>query len=177
MVYYRRVVKRRPASLTDAEWLQVVERGKLPRPALEVKDDFHYPPVDVHDMLLQAGLNDLRVRLGVLCMALSKPSVAGSTQDSSLSSLSPGQLLSSFSEIWEFLTKLSYQDGSPRHSGKVSLACSSAGLQVTLTDPSSNCYCCVTKNSLDDAFLALEVGLKEGTLAWRASSYTPGKRK
>lgn len=32
MNYYRRVLKRRSACLTDQEWLAVIERGKLPRP-------------------------------------------------------------------------------------------------------------------------------------------------
>lgn len=177
MMYSRPVRKKRTAFFDDPAWLQVFERGKLPRPAWDVKDDFHYPPVDVHDVLLQAGLRDLQVRLGVLCMALSKPSVASKDQGSSSSSLSRGQLLRDFAEIWDFLTKSSYSDGSPRSTGKVSLAVSSGGLQATLTDPTSNSYCCLTHASLDDLLLALEVGLTNGTLPWRQSGYPAAKKK
>lgn len=177
MSYFRRVVKRRTAFFDDPAWVEVFKRGRLPRPAWDVKEDVRYPPVDVHDLLLQAALSDLKVRLESLCMALSKPNVASRDPGTSSSSCSPGQLLSTFAEIWDFLTKPTYQDGTQRLLGKVSLACSSGGLQVTLTDPSSSSYCCLTAASLDDAFLALEVGLKDGSLPWRPSSYQQAKKK
>jgi hypothetical protein len=45
----------------------------------------------------------------------------------------------------------------------------SGGLQMTITDPSSSAYCSRQFPTLDDALLAFEVGLGEGSLQWRAS--------
>jgi len=176
-MYNRPVRKKRSAFFDDLSWVEVFERGKRPRPDAPRVDAHSYPPPDVYDLVLSVELTDLKRRLEVLCVALTKPNVESKAPVSSSSSLSPGQLLSGFAEIWEFLTKPTYRDGSQRHLGKVSLAVSSGGLQVTLTDVTSNSYCCVTAASLDDAFLALEVGLKDGNLPWRASSYDQGKKK
>lgn len=176
MSYQRRVVKRRSACLTDEEWSTVFSRGKLPSPYFRPRDGCDQPRVDVSDLLYEKQLRDLAWRVERLCMALQKPSTSRSTDGQSSSTAHPGQMLSQFSEIWEFLSRSVYADGSIRTPGTISLKCASAGVQVTLTDPSSSSYCCQTASSLDDAFLALEVGLKEGTLPWRASGYSKGKK-
>ncbi len=176
MSYFRRVVKRRPLTLTNEEWFTVFNRGKCPREGFRPRDGLDVPPVDVSDLLFQRALSHLRRRVEQLCMALQKPSTSRCTDGQSSSTAHPGQMLSQFSELWEFLSRSAYADGSTRIPGTISLKCASAGIQVTLTDPSSSSYCCQTASSLDDAFLALEVGLKEGTLPWRASGYAKGKK-
>lgn len=175
-MYTRRVVKRRPASLTEAEWSKLLSARFVDPGYFRDRDGREGHQVDVNTLLFQSELTKLRWRLEALCMALSKPHAGVTEVGSSSLSLSPGQLLSGFAEIWDFLTKPSYHDGTARLLGKVSLACCSGGLQVTLTDQSSNCYCCVTAKTLDDAFLALEVGLKDDSLPWRASSYNKSKK-
>lgn len=175
-MYRRRVVKRRPASLTEEEWLTCIVRGKLPRPGLVARDGDVYPPPDVYDLVMARELDVLRWRLETLCMALTKPLTSQSQNGSSSSGASPGQLLAVFSELWEFLAGKAYSDGTPRQTGQLSLKLSSAGVQVTLTDPTSGTYCCQTAMTLDDVLLALEIGLKEGSLAWRLSGYGKTKR-
>jgi hypothetical protein len=175
-MYRRPPRNKRPAIFDDPTWVEVFERGKCPRPDLAPIGADSHPAADVYDLVFQRNLSDLRWRVEQLCMALSKPNVGPVAPGSSCSNLSRGQLLSEFSEIWDFLTKPCYQDGSPRLPGKVSLACSSGGLQVTLTDQTSNCYCCVTTASLDDAFLALEMALKDGSIAWRPSTFSKQKK-
>jgi hypothetical protein len=105
-------------------------------------------------------------------MTFQRPSTAAQANGSSSSSVQRGQLLQPFSELWDFLTMTSYGDGKPRQPGHLSLRVGFNGLQVTLTDPSSRAYCCMTQPTLDDAFLALEIGLKDGSLAWRPSNYS-----
>jgi len=177
MPYWRRVVKRRPASLTESEWLDMVERGKLPRLETPARPGRTWPAVDVSDLVFRRQLDDLSWRLEKLCMAMLRPTVSGPANGSLSSLASQGQLLRDFSELWEFLTGLTYQDGKPRQTGSISLKCFAGKIQVTLTDPSGGCYCCQSSASLDDAFLALEIGLKEGTLPWRPSGYAKEKRK
>lgn len=176
MVYHRRVVKRRPASLTDAEWLQVVERGKLPR-----SDHPDYvpgvpPAVDVYDCLYQAELTRLRWRLESLCMALSKPSVNGPSPGQSSATVAPGKMLADYSGIWEFLTSTSYADGTSRKPGSLSLRLTSGSLQVTLTDPSTGTYCCRSGPTLDDCLMALEMAFLDNSLGWRESGYAKPRK-
>jgi hypothetical protein len=133
--------------------------------------------VDVSDLLVQAVLNDLQRRMEALMCAMLRPKTSTSANGSSSSSVSQCELLAPFSELWEFLTKGSYGDGTSRQTGQMSVKLGSGGLQVTLTDPTSATYCCQTATSLQDAFLALEVGLKDGSLAWRPSGYAKEPRR
>ncbi len=171
MSYHRRVVKRRPASLTVEEWLEVVERGKLPRPGLPGIPGQAYPPPDVRDLVDQEILRRLLWRVEEIKCQMLRPTTSTSASGSSGSAVSRCELLTPFSELWEFLTKASYSDGTPRATGQISLKLASGGIQVTLTDPTSATYCCQTASSLQDAFLALEIGLKDGSLGWRPSGY------
>jgi len=175
-VYSRRVAKRRPASLNDAEWLEVTNRGKCPRPDFQDRDGRDLPPVDVYDLVVERQLRDLGWRLESLMCAMAKPSTLAQQNGSSSQGVTPGALLSNFSEVWDFLTKPTYLDGSVRTTGTMSLKYTSGKLQVTLTDPTSATYCCQSGESLDDVLLALEIGLKEGTLPWRASGFAKGKK-
>ena len=176
-MYLRPVRKRRTAFFDDPSWVQVFERGKRPRPDYEVVNGQTYPPPDVYDLVLQAQLNDLLRRVEVLMCAMLRPKTSPSASGTSSSSVSQCELLAPFSELWEFLTKGSYGDGTSRQTGQMSVKLGSGGLQVTLTDPTSATYCCQTATCLQDAFLALEMGLKDGSLAWRPSGYAKEQKK
>jgi len=171
MAYSRRVVKRRPASLTDEEWLQVSQRGKLPRPAWQADGDRDYPPPDVYDLVMWAELERLRWRLETLCMALQEPMAKGANGQSSTSNVRAGELLSQFSAIWEFLTATSFASGRKRQTGRLSLSLSADGIKVTLTDDTMGVYCTRAAETLDDALLALEVAFKDNSLTWHPSNY------
>jgi len=176
-MYERPVRKRRTAFFADPIWVEVFERGKQPRPDLEYLDGQTFPPPDVRDLLVQAQLNDLLWRLEALMCAMLRPRTLMSANGQSASSVSQCELLAPFSELWEFLTKGSYGDGTSRATGQMSVKLGSGGLQVTLMDPTSATYCCLTATSLQDAFLGLEVGLKDGSLAWRPSGYAKEQKK
>ena len=176
MSYFRRVVKRRPASLTEEEWLQTFERGKLPRPYFRARDGRSCPPPDVYDLVYARELSQLKWRLEALCMAMQEPVVAKKGQGSSSSLARVGQLLLPYSALWEFLSGSTYASGKPRLTGHLSLRSDAEGLKVTLTDPSTHSYCVRTAETLDDALLALEVALEDGTLKWLPSSFNSSKK-
>ncbi len=176
MTYFRRVVKRRPACMTDEEWLSVWNRGKAPRLPFRPRDGDGSPSADVRDLVDMRILSDLRWRLEALCMAMLEPKVNGKGSSSSTLNVRAGELLSAFSEIWAFLTETTYATGRKRLTGRLSLSLGVDGLKVTLTDDTTGTYCTRTAECLDDALLALEVGLKEGSLNWLPSSYVKGKK-
>jgi len=176
-MYSRPVRKKRTAFFDDPSWVEVFERGKRPRPDREHVDGQSFPPPDVYDLVLSAELNELLRRVEVLMCAMLRPKTSTSANGASASSVSQCELLAPFSELWEFLTKASYGDGTSRMTGQMSVKLGSGGLQVTLTDPTSATYCCLTASCLQDALLALEMGLKDGSLAWRPSGYAKEQKK
>ncbi len=177
-MYIRPVRKKRTAFFDDPAWVEVYERGKLPRPDPPSGADREYPPPDVRDLADLELLGRLLWRVEELKCQMLRPTTSTSAIGSSGSVVNRCELLSAFSELWEFLTKASYSDGTPRQTGQMSLKLGSGGLQVTLTDPTSATYCCQTASSLQDAFLALEIGLKDNSLGWRPSGYAKeAKRK
>jgi len=176
MSYQRRVLKSRPASRTDQEWLEVIRRGKFPCPDFVPRDGRSLPPVDVRDLVDLRLLSDLAWRIKEIACAMLKPKTSTSADGSSMCDVQPCELLLPFSEVWEFLTKSAYSDGTKRATGSMTVKLGSAGLQVTLTDPTSASYCCLSATSLQDALLAFEIGLKENSLAWRASNYSKTRK-
>ncbi len=172
-----RPLNRRTAVLSVADCLEVFERGKLPRPSFMPRDGNAPPAVDVYDMLLSRDLVSLRRRVESLCMALSKPVAVRNGDSSSCSTVSMPDWLSQFPEIWEFLSKPSYKDGTFRQLGKVTLSLESGGIRMSLTDPSSSTYCSRQHQSLADAMLVFELGLGDGSLTWRASGPPKGKKR
>ena len=151
----------------------MIRRGKSPRPDCRSRDGGDYPPADVSELVYDRAVNELYWRLRVLWMAMLEPQVARGANGSSSSVARIGELLSQFSELWEFLSGTTYATGKPRQTGHLSLRLVSDGVQVTLTDPTSATYSTRVAVSLDEALLSLEVALKDGTLKWHASSFKP----
>jgi len=175
-VYTRRVRKNRTAFFDDPAWVQVFERGKLPRPDFMPRDGNPPPPPDVTDLVMASELVNLRWRLEVLCVALARPSVNGPSSGVSSATVVPGKMLADYSSIWEFLTGTSWSDGTSRIPGSLSLKLTSGSLQVTLTDPSTATYCCRSGLSLEDVLTALEMAFLEDSLGWRPSGFAKPKK-
>jgi hypothetical protein len=169
-------VNRRTSRLFDGDWLEVFRRGKLPRPRTPPVEGQSYPPPDVYDLVLARELSDLRWRLEVLCVALTKPSVNGASSGQSSCTVAQGKMLAEYSNIWEFLSSTSWSDGTSRIPGSLSLKLTSGALQVTLTDPSTATYCCRSGQTLDDALASLELAFLDGSLGWRKSEYAKPKK-
>jgi hypothetical protein len=176
MLYRRRVVKRRPASLTDEEWLNIVQ-GKVLWPPLEPArpPDVRMFPDD--PVVLCWWCRALHKASEVLkCMALpEKRSKPTSSTESSSSALDAG-FLTPFSEIWAFLTVTVYPDGRKRKTGRLSLSCDSDGIRLSLSDEETGQYASFLNPSVDDLFLAFEEGLGDGSVPWRVSKYVKVKK-
>lgn len=171
MVYSRRVVKRRPASLTPEEWDNIVA-GRIKWPPAGDAGSAEPDDLPADRTILCWWCREYHRASEVKgCMGLPmKKATQGNSTSSTSSVLVPG-LLAAFSEIWAFLTATSYPDGSKRRTGRLSLSCESGQLKLSLSDDETAQYICLSSTSLDDALLAAEVGMAEGTLSWRESKY------
>lgn len=173
----RRGVDRRPAGLSWGEAIRLTALGGMVLPYFRDRDG-RVDPVLVPEEILCWWCRD-RHSPGevVACMAIPRPQAVSNGDSTSSSIVKMPSWLSQLPEIWEFLSLASYKDGAPRQLGKVSLGLVSGGVQMTLTDPSSSTYCSRQFPSLDDALLAFELGLKDGSLTWRASGPQKGRRR
>jgi len=99
-----------------------------------------------------------------------------SLSSSSGSSAKKSTTFDSFPELWAFLTSPLSPDGEKRPGGKVSLSCDGGMWQLTLTDPLTGLYACLSGPDLDDLVLMAEARLSESTMPWRASNYSPKGR-
>jgi len=111
------------------------------------------------------------------CMAMARPKavVNGDSTSSLIVKMPPW--LSPFPEIWEFLSKPSYGDGTVRQLGKISFGLNSGGIQMTLTDPTSSTYCSRCFQTIEDGLLNFEVGLGDGSLTWKPSGPPKGRKR
>ncbi len=175
MSYYKRVVKRRSACMTDEEIAEL--RARAREHALDIAKAnavWKEPvlPVRVLCWWCRSYHSPAEVEK---CMSL--PERRATAEPSALStsnSLAAG-LLSQYSELWAFLTQTSYPDGRRRQTGRLSLSCESSGLRMSLTDEQTGLYASLTSRSLDDLLLAIETGMAANDLPWRESKYSPGK--
>jgi hypothetical protein len=177
MAYQRRVVKRRPASLTEQEWLEMTTRPPVWPPLSDVGSPAARPgPVDF-DVLCWWCRCRHRASEVDQCMALPRKSAAAGPSPSFTSRLLVAGLLTPFCETWAFLTATTHPDGASRVTGRLSLSCESGQLKLSCTDDETGQYASLTGPSLDDLLLTFETGLEAGTVPWRMSKFTPGSNR
>lgn len=176
MVYFRRVVKRRPACLTDEEMSALLSAARKWEAHFRARDGADIPPVVPRTVLcMWCRLRHSPAEVDA-CMAMARPVPASANASTSSWIARMPPWLGPFPNLWEFLSKACYADGAPRQLGKVSLGLQSDGIQVTLTDPSSSTYCSRHYQSVEDALLGFEIGLGEGSLTWKASGPPKGRK-
>lgn len=173
----RPVVFKRSSCLSWSEAIRLTALGGVVLPYFRDRDG-RLEPVLVPDEILCWWCRDRHAPGEVVtCMAIPRPQAVSNGDSTSCSIVKMPSWLSQLPEIWEFLSLASYKDGAPRQLGKVSLGLVSGGVQMTLTDPSSSTYCSRQFPSLDDALLSFELGLKDGSLTWRASGPPKGRKR
>ena len=101
-------------------------------------------------------------------MPLKKPSVSGSGGRSSNVTISTGTLLTAFPHVLEFLTLHKWEDGSQRIPGTLLVFVDGSMWKGCLKDKNGPRVTFVSSSDLDGLFLAIEDGLKEDNLDWRA---------
>lgn len=111
------------------------------------------------------------------CMAFpTVPVPAASSGSSSSSALAAGPL-KQYPELWDFLTTSIMPDGLPRQTGRLSVCFESGVLKLSLTDDHTRQYASLSGRNLDDLLTEVELRLSDGSLPWRPSSFTKGRRK
>jgi hypothetical protein len=176
MSYYRRVVKRRPACLTDAEWENRAAAGRAFFPESGFKA-LGIPPPDLRRRVLCCWCREVHWADEVVsCMAVPEKRAATSGSTFSTSSVERGEMFKQFPELWAFLTAPLTASGAKRLPGKISLSLESTGFRMTLQDDHSGQYASFQAKSVDDCMLAHEVGLSDGSTPWRPSNFTKSKR-
>jgi hypothetical protein len=110
-------------------------------------------------------------------VALQKFAGPGADNSSSARSMTSCPLLAKFPTVGEFLSMSQWPDGSPRETGTITLLFDSGQVKAAVNDRDANVSAFVSAESLTGLFKALEEGLTEGRLIWRAKKeYTPKKR-
>jgi hypothetical protein len=176
MSYYKRVVKRRSACMTDEEILSLRAAAKRWSAHFQARDGFTSSPVDVRTVLCPY-CRERHQPAGVdACMALPRKSAnADSSGTSTLKSLDAGPL-SQYSELWAFLTAVTFPDGALRRTGRISLSCDKGMLGLLLTDDETSSYAFLNGTQVTELLEEAELRLADGTLSFRPSKWTKGKR-
>ncbi len=169
-------LNKRTASMSWEEAVYLTALGGKPRPDFARRDYPLLPAVRITRVLCCFCREYHSPDEVERCMAIPRPTVTANGDSSSSWTAKMPTWLSQFPELWEFLSKPFYSDGKPRQLGKISFGLNSSGLQMTLTDPSSSTYCSRNYPTMEDALLAFELGLSEGSLTWRKSSSLKGHK-
>jgi hypothetical protein len=100
-------------------------------------------------------------------LPLKKPALVSGNGSVSLPVSSQSTYLSVFSGLLEFLSSVSWTDGSPRVRGTLSLTVTGGRWSARLKDPNRKGYCYLTGETVDGVLEAVEEGLSNDTLDWR----------
>ena len=112
-----------------------------------------------------------------ICMVLPKKGASATASESSTLSAKAAGPLSTYSEIWAFLTQTLWPDGTSRQTGKVTLSCDLDLLGLSLQDTETGQYAFMQGRDLSALLEEVELRLTDGSLPWRPSKYSQGKRK
>lgn len=177
MVYLRRVLKRRPASLTEEEWLRCWQ-ARRSEASYGAASWILTPVSALPDVLCPSCRTYHQQGQEHVCMCpLPTQADRERLRLSSSAIATPGQLLSPFPELLAFLCKTSLEGGISRQPGKLSLVCESGMWKVTLNDETTGLYASLTGQGLDDLFLTIEERLERSEMPWRVSNFTPKGRR
>jgi len=175
MSYYRRVVKKRSACLTEEEWLALVENGRVVRDYFRARDGVKQLPVMFSTLLCPSCRERHSPAEVETCMALPRKSPGSESSSSSTSNaLDPGPL-KQYSELWAFLTATTFPDGTKRQAGKFSVSFESGLLGLLLSDGETGQYAFLNGRDLTGLLDEAELRLADGSLSFRPSRY--GGRK
>jgi len=110
-------------------------------------------------------------------MAFPTVPVPAGNSGSSTSSVLDAGLFKQYPELWDFLTTSTLPDGASRQTGRLSVCFESGVLKLSLTDDHTRQYASLSGRAMDDLLTEVELRLSDGSLPWRPSSFTKGRRK
>jgi hypothetical protein len=171
LLYRRLVVKRRPASLTDGEWLALLSSRFVTRDHFRPRDGVCGQRVPVPTVLCPWCRSRHEPEEVDKCMALPRKDALAADSLSSTSRPLDAGPLEPYSELWDFVTQTSFPDGTKRLPGKLSLSFESGLLGLLLTDLETGSYAFLTSRGLSDLLAEAELRMSDGSLTWRVSKY------
>jgi hypothetical protein len=98
-----------------------------------------------------------------------------SSQGASIESF--GSWAKTYPSLCEFLASTTYEDGSSRECGTLTLGTADGRLRVSLNDKDTNQYCFLTADSLEKALKRACQAIEAGDGDWRESDPEYGKKK
>jgi len=175
MGYFKRVVKRRSACMTDEEVYLLQAKARQHALMQQEVNYVNRPPATVVNVLCWWCRNMHSPGEVPLCMALPRKAADANGSPSSTSNALVAGPLKDLPEIWGFLTATSYPDGTKRRTGRLSVSFESGMLGLLLTDDETGQYAFLNGRNLDDLMAEAELRLADGSLSFRPSRY--GSRK
>jgi len=171
MGYFRRVVKRRTACMTDNEVYLL--KAKAREHALEMQkvNDVDRPPATIVNVLCWWCRTMHSPDEVSSCMALPRKAADANGSPSSTSNSLVAGPLSTLPELWGFLTATAYPDGTKRRTGRLSVSFESGMLGLLLTDDETGQYAFLNGRNLDDLLAEAELRLGDGSLSFRPSRF------
>lgn len=100
-------------------------------------------------------------------MALKKPVPVGQNGSDGRRASSESTYLAPFSALMEFLCSVSWEDGSKREPGTLSIGITTGRWSLRVKDPNGKRYAYLTGVTIDEALESLERGLESDDLDWR----------
>lgn len=172
MSYFRRVVKKRPVSMTLDECENLRQAALRWAQHFAERDGLRSERVPIRRVLCwrcRAMHSPAEVET---CMPLpEKPAPTAGSTSSTSSALAPGPL-KEYSELWGFLSLTAYPDGRKRRPGKISLSCDAGLLGLSLMDDETGQYAFLNGKDLDNLLTEAELRLADGTLSFKVSKYS-----
>lgn len=110
-------------------------------------------------------------------MALQRFDGGAGGKSSSARPMTSCPLLAKFPTLGEFLSMSHWPGGEPRETGTITLLFDAGQVKAALNDRDANVSAFVSAETLTGVLKAIEEGLTEGKLDWRAKKeYSPKKR-
>lgn len=111
-------------------------------------------------------------------MALKRRSGLPGSSSGDCPQADPGDWAKKYPTLVEFLTLLKWEDGAARLPGSLTLFCDIGAWKACLKDKDANASCFVSGRTPGALLEAMEKGLANDALDWRAERpYVPGGRK
>lgn len=109
-------------------------------------------------------------------LPLPRKSAGAALSQSSTSRPLDAGLLKQYVELWAFLTSATFEDGTTRKTGSLSLSFGSGLLGLSMNDAETGQYAFLQGRSLDDLLLEAEGRLADGSTPWKVSKWMTRKK-
>lgn len=122
------------------------------------------------------GLPRFRCVGGLLCMVLKRGHLKVSPPGSSGTQCEPCALMKSHPFLWAFLTQCTWEDGSSRLTGTLTLSMWDGGLRIALNDRETESSAFLSGSSFTSLLKLANAALEEGKVEFRPNPWAKKKK-